>query len=108
LRDNFHASISATVEQNILKSISLYQLAVLSGRSLSSFRRDFLAIYNMPPSQWIRQKRLEKAKELLTSTSLSVTDICYDTGFENIAHFSKIFKSQFGYCPTDFRQQRVA
>ena len=103
LRENFRSNITATVEENVMNSLSLHQLAVLSGRSLSSFRRDFLAIYNMPPSQWIRQKRLEKAQELLLSTTMTVTDICYTTGFENIAHFSRLFKSQFRYSPSEFR-----
>lgn len=105
LRDQFRSNITATVEENIMNSMSLYQLAVLSGRSLSSFRRDFLAIYNMPPSQWIRQKRLEKAKELLTSAKMTVTDVCYTAGFENIAHFSRLFKSEFGDCPSEFRMK---
>lgn len=103
LRENFRINITSTVEENIMNSISLHQLAVLSGRSLSSFRRDFLAIYNMPPSQWIRQKRLVKAKELLASTGMTITDICYTLGFENIAHFSRLFKSQFGCPPSGFR-----
>jgi AraC-like DNA-binding protein len=105
MRDHFRSNITATVEENIMNSMSLHQLAVLSGRSLSSFRRDFLAIYNMPPSQWIRQKRLEKAQELLLNTTMTITDICYTLGFENIAHFSRLFKSQFGYPPSGFRLQ---
>lgn len=103
LRDHYRSDITATVEENIMNSLSLHQLAVLAGRSLSSFRRDFLAIYNMPPSQWIRQKRLEKAQELLLSTTMTVTDICYTAGFENIAHFSRLFKSQFRCSPSEFR-----
>lgn len=103
LREHYHSNITTTVEENLLNSLSLHQLAVLSGRSLSSFRRDFLAIYNMPPSQWIRQKKLEKAQELLTNTTMSITDICYTAGFENIAHFSRLFRSQFGYSPSEFR-----
>ncbi|MBC7827589.1 MAG: helix-turn-helix transcriptional regulator [Chitinophagaceae bacterium] len=103
LRDHFRSNITTTVEENILNSLSLNQLAVLSGRSLSSFRRDFLAIYNMPPSQWIRQKRLEKAQELLLNTTMKVTDVCYTIGFENIAHFSRLFKSRFRYSPSEFR-----
>jgi AraC-like DNA-binding protein len=105
LREHCRSNITATVEENIMNSLSLNQLAVLSGRSLSSFRRDFLAIYNMPPSQWIRQKRIEKARELLISTKMTITNICYTTGFENIAHFSRLFKSEFGYCPTEFRMK---
>lgn len=103
LREHYRSNITNTVEENIMNSLSLNQLAVLAGRSLSSFRRDFLAIYNMPPSQWIRKKRLEKAQELLASTTMTVTDICYTLGFENIAHFSRLFKSEFGRPPTEFR-----
>jgi AraC-like DNA-binding protein len=103
LREHYRNNITNTVEENIMNSLSLSQLAVLTGRSLSSFRRDFMAIYNMPPSQWIRKKRLEKAQELLLSTTMTVTDICYTLGFESIAHFSRLFKSQFGYSPSEFR-----
>lgn len=103
LREHFRSNITSTVEENLLNSLSLNQLAVLCGRSLSSFRRDFLAIYNMPPSQWIRQKRLEKSQELLLNTAMKITDICYETGFENIAHFSRLFKTHYGYSPSEFR-----
>jgi AraC family transcriptional regulator, exoenzyme S synthesis regulatory protein ExsA len=103
MREHFRTNITATVEDNITNSMSMEQLATLSGRSLSSFRRDFMAIYNMPPSQWIRMKRLDKAKELLLSTTMTVTDICYTLGFENIAHFSRLFKSHFGYPPSDYK-----
>jgi AraC-like DNA-binding protein len=106
LKENFRSNITATVEENLMNSLSLHQLALLSGRSLSSFRRDFLAIYNTPPSKWIRQKRLEKSRELLSNTTMTVTDICYTLGFENIAHFSGLFKSQFGYTPSQFRVSR--
>lgn len=104
LREEFRTDITVTVEENIMNSLSLQQLAVLSGRSLSSFRRDFFAIYNMCPSHYIRQKRLEKAQELLRSTTMTITDICYTLGFENIAHFSRLFKSHFHHSPSGFRQ----
>lgn len=97
--------ITTTVERNIMNNISMRELAALSGRSLSSFKRDFQAIYNMPPSQWIRQRRLEKARELVTHTSMSVTDICYTLGFEHIAHFSRLFKAYFGVAPTQYKLQ---
>jgi AraC-like DNA-binding protein len=103
IRNDFRTNITTAVEENIMNSLSLQQLAILSGRSLSSFRRDFQAIYNMPPSHYIRQKRLEKARQLLLSTTMSVTDVCYITGFESIAHFSRLFKSNFHYSPSEFR-----
>jgi len=64
-RDHYRTNITSTVEENITNAMSVDQLAKLSGRSLSSFRRDFIAIYNMPPKRWIRLKRIEKAKQLL-------------------------------------------
>lgn len=80
------------MEGNYTSSASLNELARLSGRSLSSFKRDFQSVYNISPAKWIREKRLEKAKELLKTTQLSVSDICFLLGFENISHFSRIFK----------------
>jgi AraC-like DNA-binding protein len=56
LRDHSRPDITSTIHENITNSLSLQQLQRCQGRSLSSFRRDFQAIYNMPPSQWIRQK----------------------------------------------------
>ena len=103
LRQAYRADITATVEDNVMSPMSLSQLAVLCGRSLSSFKRDFLAIYNMPPSTWLRQRRLEKAHELLLNTTMTVTDVCYTLGFENLAHFSRLFKSRFGYSPSKSR-----
>lgn len=108
LREHYRTDITLTVEENIMNSISVEQMAVLSGRSLSSFRRDFVAIYNMPPSQWIRMKRLEKAKELLLGTTMTITDICYTLGFENLAHFSRLFKAHCGYPPTGYKTNSTA
>lgn len=107
-RKSYRPDITAVVEENIMNTLSVQELAVLAGRSLSSFRRDFLSIYNMPPSQWIREKRLKKAKDFLISTNMTITDICYTLGFENIAHFSRLFKSQFGHSPTAYRLQVVS
>ena len=107
LRQPARTNISTVMEENLLNPVSLSDLAYLSGRSLSSFKRDFQALYNIPPSQWIREKRMEKAKELLSNTTMSVTDVCYTTGFESTAHFSRLFKEHFGYSPSSLRQQQV-
>ncbi|HTL09976.1 MAG TPA: AraC family transcriptional regulator [Chitinophagaceae bacterium] len=107
LRKRFRTDITRLIEDNITNAISINELAVLAGRSLSSFRRDFLSIYNMPPSQWIREKRLSKAKEYLQTTNMTITDICYTLGFESISHFSRVFKAEFGNSPTAYRSQSV-
>ncbi|MEK8132059.1 AraC family transcriptional regulator [Paenibacillus filicis] len=97
-------SIVEVVEQNILNPVSLQDLAYLSGKSLSAFKREFRKIYNEPTFQWIRNRRLDKAKELLTHSELSVTEVCLATGFENVSHFSKVWKKRFGSPPSALRQ----
>lgn len=100
LRRKEPSSIVEVVEKNLMNPVSLNDLAYLSGRSLSTFKREFQAIYNEPTFQWIRNRRLEKAKELLTHSGLSVIDVCFATGFENVAHFSKVFKKKYGIPPS--------
>ena len=103
LRQPVRTDISKIVEQHYATPVSLPDLAFLTGRSLSSFKRDFQLTYNMPPAQWIRIKRLEKAKEMLQNTDLPVNEICFSMGFENVSHFSRIFKEYYGQSPTDYR-----
>lgn len=98
-------SIAKIMEENLLNPVSLNDLAYLSGRSLATFKRDFQAIYHTSPLKWIRNRRLDRAKKLLAETTLSITSVCFSTGFENIAHFSKVFKERFGLPPSEFRQQ---
>ena len=100
LRQPVKTDIHRVVEENYTSPISLDELAYLSGRSLSSFKRDFQDIYGEPPARWIREKRLAKAHEMLRSSSLSVADVAYSLGFENPTHFSRIFKQQYGYAPS--------
>ena len=100
LRQPVRTDIHRVVEENYTSPISLDELAYLSGRSLSSFKREFQDIYGEPPARWIREKRLSKAREMLRSTSLSVADVAYSLGFENPTHFSRIFKQQYGMAPS--------
>ncbi len=97
-------NLDYVMESNYMNPVTLDDLAYLSGRSLSGFKRDFNSTYKMPPSQWIRQRRLSRAKELLESTAMTVTDICFASGFENVSHFSRLFKEHFGTPPSSYRQ----
>lgn len=103
LHQPIRADIRRVVEQNYTSPVGLENLAYLSGRSLSSFKRDFQQIYNVPPAKWIREKRLAKAKELLQSTQIPIADICFSLGFENLSHFSRIFKEHYGKTPMEVR-----
>lgn len=100
LRQPVRRDIRQIVEQHYASPVPLSELASLSGRSLSSFKRDFRHAYNRPPAAWIRERRLEKAMEMLQYTALSVSDICYALGFRNPAHFSRLFKEHHGLSPS--------
>lgn len=107
LQNPVRENLREVIEQNYASPASLEELAYLSGRSLSSFKRDFQKVFNMAPAAWIRKTRLNKAKEMLESTNLTVNEICYSLGFENVSHFSRIYKDYHGSPPTNFRQRTI-
>ncbi|TNJ42927.1 helix-turn-helix transcriptional regulator [Tamlana fucoidanivorans] len=84
--------------------LQLDEFARLSGRSLSSFKRDFKALFNETPGKWLAEKRLEYAKTLLQNPKLNINDICYESGFKNTSHFNKSFKQKYGAPPYQFRK----
>ncbi|MEM9720516.1 MAG: AraC family transcriptional regulator [Bacteroidota bacterium] len=97
-------SISHIMEQNYCSDLSMKEFARLCARSLSSFRRDFQAYYGMPPGRWLKEKRLQRSKVLLMNSDLTLEAICFECGFRNRSHFSRIFKEQFGLSPQAFRK----
>ncbi|MBT8311962.1 MAG: helix-turn-helix transcriptional regulator, partial [Flavobacteriaceae bacterium] len=73
------------------------------GMSRSQLYRKFAALTDMSVYQFIITLRLEKAKELLATTHLNVSEVAYDTGFKNPAHFSRAFSEKFGYAPSQLK-----
>ncbi|MGO4854104.1 GlxA family transcriptional regulator [Phaeovulum sp. W22_SRMD_FR3] len=74
-------------------------LASLSGGSPRQLQRLFQAQFKMPPMQFYRLLRLEKADQLLAQSTLSLGDIAQATGFVSTAHFSRLFAAHFGMPP---------
>jgi AraC family transcriptional regulator, exoenzyme S synthesis regulatory protein ExsA len=93
-------NIVEIMENNFKKPLKLEDFAYLAGRSLSSFKRDFLKLYGIPPARWITEKKLGYAQNLLVNTDMSVGDVCNEAGFESVAHFSRLFKRHFGISPS--------
>lgn len=89
------------MNENYMYDLSLEEMATYTGRSLASFKRDFKKISDLSPQKWIINRRLEAAHEMITSGRHDkVTDICYQVGFKNLSHFSKIYKEMYGCSPT--------
>lgn len=95
-------NIKNFMEQNFDKPLKIEDYAYLTGRSLSTFRRDFKSFYDITPQKWIKEKRLEKALAILKKKEISVTDLAYEVGYENISYFIKEFKNKVGQSPKQY------
>lgn len=91
------------MEKNFRCDMPMSEFARLSGRSLSTFKRDFKAFSPLSPERWLTDRRLHASIELL-KRGQRVTDTCFDVGFKNVSHFSAIFKRRFGVTPGDIRK----
>ncbi len=91
------------VESYFYQNIAIEELAHMTNLSLSSFKREFKKNYNDSPANFLRNKKLEKAAELLLISEERITDIAYDCGFNDLANFSTLFHEKFKQSPTHFR-----
>ncbi|GLU56061.1 helix-turn-helix domain-containing protein [Dyadobacter frigoris] len=79
---------------------SLSQFAYLTGRSLSTFKRDFSQVFNTTPNKWLLNKRLEDARYLIQEKNWKATDVYIEVGFKDYSHFSVAYKHLFGQSPS--------
>ncbi len=90
------------IDSNFAEPISLTDVSGQAYLSRFHFHRLFTRIYRKTPHQYITRKRIEKAKELL-STNMPVTEVCSEVGFESIGSFSALFKKEIGLAPQFYR-----
>lgn len=95
------------IEDKLYTNISLIELATLTNLSISSFKREFKKIYNDTPSSYLKTKKLEKAAELLVLSNERITDISFNCGFNDLAHFSKCFHEKYKSPPSSYRMNLI-
>lgn len=98
--EDFKIDLEAYMNKNYMHNIPLEQFAKLTGRSISTFKRDFQSIFNETPNKWLIKKRLDLAHFLISKKHQKPTDVYFDVGFVNFSHFSRTFKSEFGVNPS--------
>lgn len=91
--------LQAYMEAHYQYNGDLQHFAYLTGRSLSTFKRDFEKIYHMTPNKWLIQKRLQDAHYLLKEKKFKSTEV-YLVGFKDYSHFYVAFKRLFGVAPS--------
>ncbi|WP_417861381.1 helix-turn-helix domain-containing protein [Winogradskyella sediminis] len=99
--------LSSFMEKNFMFNMPLEKFGYLTGRSLTTFKRDFHKLYNQTPQRWLTQKRLELAHYQLTEKNRKPVEVYLETGFENLSHFSYAFKKQFGLTPTELADRKT-
>jgi AraC-like DNA-binding protein len=91
------------MNHNYQYNIPLSSFAKLTGRSLSTFKRDFTKIFETTPEKWLQQKRLEQAYFLILNKKIRPSEAHLEVGIENLSHFSTAFKKKFGINASDLQ-----
>ncbi len=84
----------------------LADLAAACHLSARHFARAFAQSEGMPPHRWILRRRIEKAKELLAHSDLTLIQIALETSFATQSHFTRVFKQHVGVSPGAWRRER--
>jgi AraC family transcriptional regulator len=87
------------IRENVQESLSLDDLADIACLSPYYFNRVFHNLIGIPPGEFLAALRLNAAKRLLLTTSLSVTDICFEVGYSGLGSFTTRFSQQIGVSP---------
>ena len=104
LADTYKPSLEQIMEQNFCFNLKLEDYAELSHRSLSTFKRDFMNFYKTTPGKWLSERRVRYAANMIVNTNLSVSQVAFESGFEDLSHFSRVFKKMMGSNPTEYKK----
>ena len=88
--------------------ITIRQLSLEVALSPYYLIRLFRRVYRQTPHQYLIQVRIDRAKELLSSTDLNITEICAEVGFESLGSFSALFRKTVGISPSAYRRSSQA
>ena len=95
------------IQLNLNANLTVAYLASRANLNEDYFSRLFFRYTGQRPSTYLHEKRIERAQYLIATTNFSYTEIAGRIGFENISHFSKIFKKVTSLTPGQYRQQNL-
>jgi AraC-like DNA-binding protein len=101
--DQQKTPIWEVMEANYMFNLTIDEYARIAGRSTAAFKREFNEHYGTSPGKWLINRRLEHTKLLLSTSTKNVSEIAFDCGFENLSHFSRVYKDKYGQSPLQYR-----
>ena len=99
--------VEALIDESLQEPPSTAALAARVGIGLGRFLRQFKVTFASTPHQYIQQRRLQRARELLRSTDASLSTVALETGFASHSHFATAFRAATGTTPSDYRRANL-
>ncbi|WP_407674321.1 GlxA family transcriptional regulator [Paraburkholderia saeva] len=96
------------MEENLEAPLNIVVIAKMIGTSVRNLERAFMSEMNTSPNEFYRRMRLRYARWMLVNTSRRITDIAYECGFADSAHFIRVFREAYGVTPGKLRGSRSA
>lgn len=96
---------STLIKEDLTHDFSVNELASKVGLNQNTLQTGFQQLYKSSVNDYIRSKRINKAKELIESTNLNISEITYAVGINSRSYFSKLFKAKYKLTPSEFMNQ---
>ncbi len=93
----------ALIDEQYTQPLDLDELARTANFSRYHFLRAFRHAFHVTPHEYLTRKRIERAKQLLAESEFTVTEICFEVGFESLGSFSTLFHKIVGWSPSIYR-----
>lgn len=98
------AEIRRYMEEHLDEPLTILSLSRQACLSTTTFKEGFRRLYGLPVHTWLRQRRMERAAELLRGASLSVLGVAQSVGYSSASQFSAAFRRQYGMTPAMYRK----
>jgi len=102
-RELHFAPVLDYIQKNLSGKITVDTLAQVAGMSKTLFFKSFRSFFGATPIEFILKERLQRAKQLLADPDITITEVCYQTGFNNVNYFIRQFKRLEGVTPRRYR-----
>ena len=105
--DQVKTPLWEVMEANYMFNLAIPDFARLAERSVAVFKREFYEYFHTTPGRWLTRKRLECARQLIDRSKKNIGEISAESGFENVSHFSRVFKENYGVSPLQYRKKQT-